>query len=84
MKKTENKIVLITGGSGSFGNKFTEVLLNQYEPESVRIFSRGEKKQLGMMNKFNDKRLRFLIGDVRDQDRLSRAMKGVVLFMLLL
>jgi len=73
----KNKIILLTGGSGSFGNKFTEIVLNEYEPDSIRIFSRGEKKQLDMKNKFNDGRLRFFIGDVRDKDRLHRAMSDV-------
>ncbi len=73
----KDKIILLTGGSGSFGNKFTEIILNEYEPDSIRIFSRGEKKQLDMMNKFNDDRLRFFIGDVRDKDRLNRAMYDV-------
>ena len=73
----KNKIILLTGGSGSFGNKFAEIILNEYEPDSIRIFSRGEKKQLDMKNKFNDDRLRFFIGDVRDKDRLHRAMYDV-------
>jgi UDP-N-acetylglucosamine 4,6-dehydratase (inverting) len=68
---------LITGGTGSFGTKFTEILLAEHDPESVRIFSRGELLQMEMNNKFNDSRLRFLIGDVRDKSRLSRAMNGV-------
>jgi UDP-N-acetylglucosamine 4,6-dehydratase len=73
----KNKTILLTGGTGSFGNKFTEIVLKEYEPKVIRIFSRGEKKQLDMMNKFNDDRLRFFIGDVRDKDRLHRAMTDV-------
>lgn len=73
----KNKVILLTGGSGSFGQKFTEIALNEHEPEAIRIFSRGEKKQLDMLNKFNDERLRFFIGDVRDKDRLHRAMTNV-------
>jgi UDP-N-acetylglucosamine 4,6-dehydratase (inverting) len=73
----KNKVILLTGGSGSFGQKFTEIALNEHEPEAIRIFSRGEKKQLDMINKFNDERLRFFIGDVRDKDRLHRAMTNV-------
>jgi UDP-N-acetylglucosamine 4,6-dehydratase len=69
----KDKVILLTGGTGSFGNKFTEIALKQ-NPKAIRIFSRGEKKQLDMMNKFNDNRLRFFIGDVRDKDRLHRAM----------
>ena len=72
------KSVLITGGTGSFGNKFVEIVLNNYEPERVIVFSRDELKQYEMQQKFNhDHRLRFFIGDVRDKDRLSRAFHGV-------
>jgi len=70
----KNKVILLTGGTGSFGNKFTEIALKKHDPKTIRIFSRGEKKQLDMMNKFKDDRLRFFIGDVRDKDRLRRAM----------
>ena len=69
-----NKVILLTGGTGSFGNKFTEIILKKHDPEAIRIFSRGEKKQLDMQKKFNDDRLRFFIGDVRDKERLRRAM----------
>lgn len=72
------KIILLTGGTGSFGQKFTEVMLEKYNPKAVRIFSRDELKQSEMIQKFNnDTRLRFFIGDVRDKNRLSRAMDGV-------
>jgi len=77
MDKLGNKVILLTGGTGSFGNKFTEIVLEGHNPEAIRIFSRGEKKQLDMMNKFNDDRLRFFIGDVRDKNRLHRAMTDV-------
>ena len=73
----KDKTILLTGGTGSFGNKFTEIALNEHNPHAIRIFSRGEKKQLDMMNKFKDERLRFFIGDVRDKDRLHRAMADV-------
>lgn len=73
----ENKTILITGGTGSFGKKFTELLLVEHNPASIRVFSRGELLQMEMNNRFNDKRLRFLIGDVRDKMRISRAMNGV-------
>jgi len=69
----KDKTILLTGGTGSFGNKFSEILLKEYNPHAIRIFSRGEKKQLDMANRFNDDRLRFFIGDVRDRDRLYRA-----------
>jgi len=73
----KGKIILITGGTGSFGNEFTDIVLKEHDPEAIRIFSRGEKKQLDMMTRFNDSRLRFFIGDVRDKDRLHRAITGV-------
>ncbi len=74
----KNKVILVTGGTGSFGQKFTEIILCEHSPGAVRIYSRGELLQLQMRQKFNDDaRLRFLIGDVRDKDRLARAMNGV-------
>jgi UDP-N-acetylglucosamine 4,6-dehydratase (inverting) len=73
----DNKTILVTGGTGSFGQKFTEMVLKRYKPKAIRIFSRGEYLQWEMQKKFNDNRLRFLIGDVRDKERLSRAMDGV-------
>lgn len=72
-----DKNILVTGGSGSFGTKFTELLLKEYNPHSVRIYSRGEHRQLEMQRKFaGDHRLRFFVGDVREIERLSRAMNG--------
>ncbi len=73
----DGKVVLVTGGTGSFGQKFTEVLLRDYNPKALRIFSRDELKQAQMQAQFPDERLRFLIGDVRDRERLYRAMNGV-------
>lgn len=73
----DDKIVLVTGGTGSFGKKFSKILTTQYNPKKLRIFSRGELLQMEMANAFNDDRLRFLIGDVRDKNRLNRAMNGV-------
>ena len=61
----KNKTILLTGGTGSFGNKFTEIALNEHSPKAIRIFSRCEKKQLDMNNKFNDDRLRFFIGNIK-------------------
>jgi UDP-N-acetylglucosamine 4,6-dehydratase/5-epimerase len=72
----ENKTILLTGGTGSFGNKFTEMILKN-NPRSLRIYSRGEYNQYIMDQKFKDENIRFLIGDVRDRDRLYRAMNGV-------
>jgi len=74
----EGKIILLAGGTGSFGQKFVEVALKEYNPDVIRIFSRGELLQQEMCQRFhNDERLRFFIGDVRDRERLSRAMYGV-------
>ena len=70
------KVILITGGTGSFGQEFTKQALT-HNPHTVRIFSRGELLQSEMRKKFNDDRLRFFIGDVRDKDRLWRALQGV-------
>jgi len=76
--KLTNKVVLISGGTGSFGQKFTEIVLKEYNPKVIRIFSRGEFLQQEMCQKFNDdERLRFLIGDVRDRARVYRAVDGV-------
>jgi len=72
-----NKTILITGGCGSFGQKFTEILLKEYTPRSIRIYDNRELAEVEMDRKFNDERLRFLIGDVRDKNRLKRAMNGV-------
>jgi UDP-N-acetylglucosamine 4,6-dehydratase len=76
MSLFENKTILLTGGTGSFGNKFTEIVL-KHNPKSLRIYSRGEYNQYIMEQKFKNKPIRFLIGDVRDRDRLYRAMNGV-------
>jgi UDP-N-acetylglucosamine 4,6-dehydratase len=74
----EGKVILVTGGTGSFGQKFTEIVLREHNPKAIRIFSRGELLQFEMRQKFNDdRRLRFLIGDVRDRERVYRAMHGV-------
>lgn len=72
-----DKVVLITGGTGSFGRKFTEIILANYRVKALRIFSRDELKQYEMGKQFTNDRLRFFIGDVRDRDRLTRAMNGV-------
>lgn len=69
--------MLITGGTGSFGQAFVERLLNDGDHERICIYSRDEYKQAVMREKFNNDRLRFFIGDVRDKERLRRAMDGV-------
>ena len=64
--------ILITGGTGSFGHAFVPMTLEKYNPRKIVIFSRDEMKQWEMAKLFNDDpRVRFLIGDVRDKDRLS-------------
>jgi len=74
----ENKSILITGGTGSFGSACTAELLEKHNPKVIRIFSRDELKQTEMQARFDDDpRLRFLIGDIRDRDRLTRATRGV-------
>jgi len=77
MSDFTGKTILITGGTGSFGQMFTSILLKEHNPKSVRIYSRGEMLQWEMQQKYDDRRLRFLIGDVRDKERLNRAMNNV-------
>ncbi len=75
MKKKSN--ILITGGTGSFGQKFVEEILKKYDFNKIVIFSRDEQKQNEMMAKFNNSKLRFFLGDVRDKDRLYRALDDI-------
>ena len=73
-----DKTVLVTGGTGSFGKKFIRILLDNYNPAKVIVYSRDELKQHEMrVAGFNNENLRYFIGDVRDRDRLTRAMQGV-------
>ena len=73
-----NKSILITGGTGSFGQKFTEVLLKRFNAKKIVIYSRDEFKQYEMQLKFkNNSKLRFFIGDVRDFDRINYAMNEI-------
>jgi UDP-N-acetylglucosamine 4,6-dehydratase (inverting) len=73
-----NSTILITGGTGSFGHAFIPMTLKKYNPKRLVIFSRDEMKQWEMMKLFKgDSRVRFLIGDVRDKDRLYRALVGI-------
>ncbi|MDQ7032796.1 MAG: UDP-N-acetylglucosamine 4,6-dehydratase (inverting) [Desulfonauticus sp.] len=76
-----NKTILITGGTGSFGKKFTEIIFQKYNPRKLIIYSRDEYKQYLMKQQFSSyqhkNKLRFFIGDVRDKDRLYRALYGV-------
>jgi len=73
-----NSSILITGGTGSFGHKFIPMTLEKYNPKRIVVFSRDEMKQWEMAKLFQDNpRVRFLIGDVRDKDRLYRALDGI-------
>lgn len=75
------KNILITGGTGSFGKKFLEMIFERYKPNKVIIYSRDEYKQSVMKDEYADKidmsKVRFFIGDVRDKDRLFRAFENV-------
>ncbi|TNC82536.1 MAG: UDP-N-acetylglucosamine 4,6-dehydratase (inverting) [Oleiphilus sp.] len=73
----DNASILITGGTGSFGKKYTETILKNGKPRRVIIYSRDELKQYEMQQTFNDPCMRYFIGDVRDADRLKQAMNGV-------
>ena len=74
-----DKTILVTGGTGSFGHHFTEYVLKHYQPRKIIIYSRDEFKQFQMRNRYReyDDILRFFIGDVRDKERMQRAMNGV-------
>jgi len=74
----DQKTILITGGTGSFGNKFVPMTLEKYNPKRIIIYSRDEMKQWEMAMKFqNDSRVRFVIGDVRDKGRLKEALHNI-------
>lgn len=73
----DGKSILITGGTGSFGQKFTKLLLDKYNARRVVVFSRDELKQFEMAQEINAPNLRYFIGDVRDEDRLRRALNGI-------
>lgn len=76
MKHKQN--ILVTGGTGSFGKKFVEMTLKKYNPKKIVVYSRDEMKQWEMSKLYrNESRIRFLIGDVRDKDRLNRALDGI-------
>ncbi|PCJ61781.1 MAG: UDP-N-acetylglucosamine 4,6-dehydratase (inverting) [Planctomycetota bacterium] len=71
------KSILVTGGTGSFGHKFIQMTLDKYDPKKLIVYSRDEMKQWEMAKKFDDDRIRFFIGDIRDRDRLYRALDDI-------
>jgi len=73
----DDKSILITGGTGSFGKKYTKTILEKYKPKKLIIYSRDELKQFEMQQSFDDPCMRYFIGDVRDAERLSMAMSDV-------
>ena len=73
----DNKVILITGGTGSFGKRYTQTILAKYKPKKIIIFSRDELKQYEMAQVFDSPVMRYFIGDVRDRERLVQAMNGV-------
>lgn len=73
----DNASIMITGGTGSFGKKYTQTLLTRYKPRRLIIYSRDELKQYEMQQRFNEPCMRYFLGDVRDADRLKQAMNGV-------
>jgi UDP-N-acetylglucosamine 4,6-dehydratase len=72
-----DKNILITGGTGSFGKKYTELILRRYRPNKIIIYSRDELKQYEMAQEYDRECMRYFIGDVRDAQRLKKAMDGV-------
>ena len=73
----DQKVILITGGTGSFGKQYIKTLLAQYKPKKLIVYSRDELKQFEMQHDYNDDCMRYFIGDVRDRDRLTFAMRDV-------
>ncbi|QQR81421.1 MAG: UDP-N-acetylglucosamine 4,6-dehydratase (inverting) [Deltaproteobacteria bacterium] len=72
-----DKVILITGGTGSFGKQYVKTLLSSFKPKKIIIYSRDELKQFEMAHDFHQECMRYFIGDVRDQERLIQAMNGV-------
>lgn len=81
----DNKSILITGGTGSFGKAFTKYVLDNYNPRKIIIYSRDEFKQFIMQNEFKQyaDKLRFFIGDVRDKERLTRDLRVWIMLSML-
>lgn len=77
MSALDDRVILVTGGTGSFGHRFIRTVLAEHRPRKVIVFSRDELKQTEMRRDVDDPRIRFFIGDVRDRERLYRAFRGV-------
>ena len=77
INKLKNYNYLITGGTGSFGQKMVEILQKKIKPKRIVVFSRDELKQFEMKKKFNSKELRFFLGDIRDQSRIEQALDQI-------
>lgn len=73
----DDKTILITGGTGSFGKKYVKTISELYDPKKIIVYSRDELKQFEMSQEFDGNYMRYFIGDVRDRDRLTQAMRGV-------
>src|SRR5689334_22148205 len=76
----DNKVIFVTGGTGSFGHQFVQAIIDNYVPKKLIVFSRDELKQYEMAQKFSEKQyefMRYFIGDVRDYSRLEMALRGV-------
>lgn len=73
----EGSTILITGGTGSWGQELTRQLLQDHDPAEIRIYSRGEIKHVSMKRRFNDERVKHVLGDVRDRERLTTSCRGV-------
>lgn len=73
----DNKSILITGGTGSFGQRCVQMLLEHYTPKKIVVFSRDELKQFEMSQNFHGAQMRYFLGDVRDAERLTQAMRGI-------
>jgi FlaA1/EpsC-like NDP-sugar epimerase len=73
----DNAVILITGGTGSWGQELTRQLLAKYNPKEIRIYARGEIKHVAMKRQFNNPKLKSIIGDVRDRERLTMSCRGV-------
>jgi UDP-N-acetylglucosamine 4,6-dehydratase/5-epimerase len=73
----DGKSIMITGGTGSFGNQYAKTLLQKFKPKRLVIYSRDELKQFEMQQELNDREMRYFIGDVRDLPRLTQAMQGI-------